>query len=547
MGSYLSNQITQAKFAITLLILVLAACNPPETTQDLIDLTLIADGKIINLELPAGSTVQQVLNQVNLDLNPLDRVEPPEFTVLGKGANVRLVRVAEEFEIEQVVIPYEQQILRNESLPVDEEVLIQKGKSGLQEITYRRLYEDGIEISSGPIAVKSVIIEEPIPEIRMIGVQTPFIPIAIPGRIVYLRDGNVWMIEGSTANRKSMITTGDLDGRIFSLSSDGSWLLFTRRSSVEGRINELWVASLNFEEDNALNSERQLIDLEVANIIHFADWIPGSNTKIIFSTVEPRIAPPGWQANNDLLGLTFSDSGWTTKWITLLEANSGGVYGWWGTNFLWSNIGEKLAYNRADSIGEVDFENGTLTTTLEILPYQTHSDWAWVPGITWGPDGNVLYAIEHLSKPGTVSPEESQEFGLAAVLLGGGPSINLVSQTGMFAYPLASPLQTKITGEIDYQIAYLQAISPDQSETSRYRLVVMDRDGSNRNTLFPPEESAGLEPIMNWGAWSPTPIDTNGSYAMAILHQGNLWLVNTIDGQAIQVTGDGLTTRVIWK
>jgi hypothetical protein len=503
------------------------------------------------IQLPAGSTVQQAIDQAGLSLNTLDRTEPAEYTILRQGANVHLIRVTEEFEIEQMIIPYEQQTLRNESLPVDKEVLIQKGKTGLQEITYRRIYEDGMEVTSGPVVVKSVIVEEPIPEIRMIGIQAPFSPVAIPGKFVYLRDGNVWIIEGNTGNRRAVLTTGDLDGRIFSLSSDGSWLLCTRRSGVEGRINDLWAANLNQDTTQQgeiiPQEEQRMIDLNVSNVVHFADWVPGSNTKIIFSTVEPRAAPPGWQANNDLITLTFSTSGWTTKWITVLESNSGGVYGWWGTNFLWSVDGQNMAYTRPDSIGVVNFDEGIITSTLKITPLQTHSDWAWVPGITWGPDGNALYTVDHVAQPGAVSPEESQAFDLAAVLSGGGPSLHLVSQIGMFAYPLASPLQTQSTGEIDYQIAFLQAVFPEQSETSRYRLLVMDRDGSNRRLLFPPEESAGLEPQLNWGAWSPAPMETNGNYTIAVLYQGNLWLVDTINGEAIQVTGDGLTTRLIWR
>ncbi len=93
-------------------------------------------------------------------------------------------------------------------------------------------------------------------------------------------------------------------------------------------------------------------------------------------------------------------------------------------------------------------------------------------------------------------------------------------------------------------MAYLQALFPDQSETSRYRVTVMDRDGSNRRTLFPPEESAGMEPQQYWGVWSPTEMPTaEGStlestgYALAVIYQGNLWLVNTVSGEAFQVTG----------
>ena len=317
-----------------------------------------------------------------------------------------------------------------------------------------------------------------------------------------------------------------------------------------GGANDVWAAKINEIEDGSEEDTAEvgdIIDLEVPNIIHFADWIPGSNTKIIFSTVEPRSAAPGWQANNDLQILTFSTSGWTTKWSTLIEANSGGVYGWWGTNFLWGPDGNLLAFSRPDSVGIVDYEEGTISPLLELVPLQTRGDWAWVPGVSWGPDGNALYTLNHAYPPGALSPEESQIFDLTAIPLEAGPSLPLVTQTGMFAYPLASPLQTIESGDIDYQIAYLQAIFPTQSETSRYRIVLMDRDGSNRQVLFPPEENQGFEPQQYWGAWSPDVLPDNGSFALAVLYEGNLWLINATTGEAIQITGDGLTSRVIWR
>ena len=45
-----------------------------------------ADGQTVNLQLPAGSTVQQALDKARLTLNALDRTEPPVYTVLGDGA-----------------------------------------------------------------------------------------------------------------------------------------------------------------------------------------------------------------------------------------------------------------------------------------------------------------------------------------------------------------------------------------------------------------------------------------------------------------------------
>lgn len=529
---------------------LLNGCASPETTQTLINISVSADGETVALQVPAGSTVQKALEAAEIELDTLDKTVPPVFTVLGEEAQVSVIRVHEEYEIEQVVIPYEQQMVRNESLPLDQEILIQTGENGLQEITYRRVFEDGVEISSEPIAVKAITVKEPVPEIRMVGVQAPLAPAPVSGQLYYLRDGNVWLIEDATNQRTPVLTTGDLDGRVFSLSADGSWLLFTRLAAVDGRINELWaanIAQMAGETVEEAIAERLLIDLEVNNVIHFADWLPGSNTKVIFSTVEPRNSPPGWQANNDLYVLTFSTSGWTTQWVEIIEANFGGIYGWWGTEFNWSPDRAFLSFARPDGVGLVDYDQSVMTTTLEILPLQPQGDWAWVPGTTWGPDGNTLFTTDHIFQEGAPSPEESQLFDIAAIPLQTGPVIHLVSQSGMFAYPLASPLQQNEAGELDYQLAYLQAEFPQQSLTSRYRLTVMDRDGSNRRTLFPNKENPGLEPQQHWGAWSPGPMPDSGNYAIAVLHLGNLWLVDVVDGSAVQVTGDGLTNRVIWR
>jgi hypothetical protein len=111
----------------------------------------------------------------------------------------------------------------------------------------------------------------------------------------------------------------------------------------------------------------------------------------------------------------------------------------------------------------------------------------------------------------------------------------------MFAYPSVSSLQSS-SRERQYQVAYLQAIFPSQSETSRYRVVVIDRDGSNRRTIFPANDAPGLEPQTL--AWAPDAIDGQSGDFMALIYQGNLWLVDS-ECLAYQVTGDGLVTRTI--
>ncbi len=527
-------------FVSLVLSVWLASCTAPQATQTQINVTILVDGQTVQISIQPGSTVQQALSASNLELGSFDRTEPALFTVLTEGAEVRLVRVTEKFEVVQVVVPFEHQTLRNESLPQgkENEVYLQNGKNGLQEITYRKVYEDGVEVSSNPI--KSAMIEEPVPEIVMIGIQAPLVPVAIPGRLIYLRDGNAWMIEESTGNRQAVITSGDLDGRVLSISDDKNWLLFTRRSESEDEINSLWVMDIRDETG-------KLIDLKVSNVVHFADWVPNSNSKVIFSTVEPRSTAPGWQANNDLNVFSVSPSGWTSKRTVILEPNSGGVYGWWGSSFAWSPDRQTLAIARPDGISLVDFYSGEVQPVADVIPLQTRGDWAWVPALAWSPDGRTIFTVDHVSPPGSLSAEESPIFNLSALPMGPGGTIQVVSQAGMFAYPIVSPITLKASGELAYEVAYLQAIFPTQSDSSRYRLSVMDRDGSNRRVLFPMEGSSGLSPQQDWGAWSPEPMPDSGNFSIALIYQGNLWLVDTTTGQGQQISGDGLTTRVIWK
>ncbi|MDX1436095.1 MAG: hypothetical protein R3335_04750 [Anaerolineales bacterium] len=187
---------------------------------------------------------------------------------------------------------------------------------------------------------------------------------------------------------------------------------------------------------------------------------------------------------------------------------------------------------------------------LDITPLQTNSDWAWVPGLGWSPDGNTLFTVDHSPSQGVVSAEESPFFDLKAYPILAGAPVSMVPEVGMFAYPNPSPAQENSQGQSGYELAYLQSIFPNQSDTSRYRLVVMDRDGSNRRELFPPAGAPGLDPQKV--VWSPSQMSFNNSdsdhgFAIALIYQNNLWLVDSTTGEGWQLTGDGLTNRVDWK
>jgi hypothetical protein len=508
---------------------LLVSCRSPQVAGEDITITIHVDGETRNVTVPAGSTVSQALQSAGVTIGELDQADPPPYTVLSNGDSIDLTRVDEVFETEEQIIPFERQVVRNESLPEGETRLVQEGLNGLQELTYRRVLENEEEISKA--VVKSVILQEAVPEIVMIGAQSSFAPLPVPGKLAYLAGGNAWIIDTSTANRTALVTTGDLDGRIFELSPNGGFLIFTRKSTkpADQEINTLWAARTD---------GGQPISTGIANVVHFADWIPNTNS-IAYSTVEPRSTAPGWQANNDLHRYSIS----TREKRRILDAGSGGVYGWWGMTFAFSADG-RLAYARPDGIGLVDLDGKYLKPLLEITPLNTHSDWAWLPALAWGADGKTLYFVSHAPPPSLVSEEDSPFFDISAASFENSASVQIVQQTGMFAYPSISPLRSS-SRERGYQIAYLQAIFPSQSETSRYRVVVMDRDGSNRRAIFPANDAPGLEPQTP--AWAPDAIEGQSGYFIAVVYQGNLWLVDSGNSQAYQVTGDGLVTRIDWK
>ncbi|MBN1438931.1 MAG: G5 domain-containing protein [Anaerolineales bacterium] len=515
--------------AVCLLAAGFSSCAAPQAKAPDVAVILIVDNERRDLQIAPGTTVANVLAQAGVLLGPLDRVIPPLYSLIADGSTVRVIRVAETFEVERVAIPFQRQIVRNEALPPDETRLIQAGAEGLQEITYRIITEDGIETSRTPL--RTTLIKEAVPEILMIGAASSFRNVPIKGALAYLDGGNAWILTQDSGNRFPLVASADLDSRVFSLSPDGQWLLFSR--GEEARLNALFAVA-------AFGGE-QPFPLGVFNVIHFADWSPAQKRTIAFSTVEPATSAPGWKAKNDLRLISFDEKGKTGAETILLPPNTEGAYAWWGTKFAWSPDGSKLAYARPDEVGWIPAGGGVRRSLLAITPFRTLADWVWLPAISWTPDGAFLLTVQHGEPLGSEAPEDSPAFDLVAVPSAGGDPIILAEQTGMFAYPAPGPALS-LTYERGYNVAFLQAIRPSESDRSRYRLMVFDRDGSNLRAVFPPESEPGLTAGEAAQAeWSP-----DGSQ-IALVYEGNLWIVDLASGEGQPLTGDGQVTKVDWR
>ncbi len=515
--------------------LILSACIGPQAAAGAVSVLVAADGEEIRASVPSGSTVVQAIDAAGVTLGELDRLQPPAYTLVTDGTRIEVTRLEESFEVEQVTLPFPQQTLRNEALPEGETRLLQAGENGLQEITYRIVTEEGAEVSRTP--VKSQTVVEPKPEILMVGALTAYSPVPIEGTLAYISSGNLWTIAGDSGSRTPLTVAGDADGRILELSPDGAWLAYTRHDPEDAEeINSLWAVS-------ALGRNPEPFALGVSNVVHFADWSPDPLALVLaYSTVEPRPAAPGWQANNDLNVVTIrtdGESGRAGPRRTILAANSGGQYGWWGSSFAWASDAQQLAYARPDGVGVVTLDEPALTPVLEMTPYQTLGDWAWVPGVSWGWDDRTLFTVRHGDPVGLETDAASPVFDLVALQPTSGAALPLSGRSGMFAEPVVSPPRLLPNGEVDHQIAFLQALTPLESESSRYRLGVIDRDGSNLRLLFPAEGEAGLEPHRV--AWSPD------AERLALIYQGDLWIVDVATAQAHRLTSDGQVSAIDWS
>jgi hypothetical protein len=509
-------------FSLVALLLLagVAACGDPKPMR----ITLVADGREILLDVTGQPVpVRDLLEAAGVTLGPMDRVDPDLYVTAVHGMKVVIVRVEETFGTERRTIPFAHQTVRSEAVSVGEQRLLQVGTNGELEITYKITLEDGVEVSRRE--VRREIIVEPADETVLVGVQGELTSVPISDTIVYLTGGNAWIMRESSDLRRNITGYGDLDGRVFALSQDGSRLLFTRAMAgdVDSPLNSLWLAR------TSLVGEEPLY-LGVTGVI-WAEWSPDGD-KFAYSTAERTGGLPGWRANDDLWLMTVPDDpSIEAKVDMLLPPSAESPYAWWGRTYAWSPDGRYLAYGQADGVGIVSLSDRNPVALMTFPPLRTQSSWAWVPGVSWSPDGYLLSFVAHEGDLEGLKPEDSPVFGLWVVSADGNLQVRLAEEVGMWAAPRWSPVANGL-------LVYGQAQSPRNSQDSRYELFVMDRDGSNARRLFPPEGLMGL--VGPEVAWSP-----DGS-AMVVEYEGNLYRLDVIQGKLDQLTSDGQSSHPRW-
>jgi hypothetical protein len=204
---------------------VLVACGPGRLPEK-VNVSLTSDGETQELLLPQGSSVRDALRSASITLAELDRVRPPETSLLISGMGITVTRVIETSEQVTETIPYTSQTQPDSTLPPGERRILQAGRNGILATNYRLTYEDGREVSR--VQLDQEVIATPIPEIARAGLKDDLKTIPLSGTLVYLSNNNAYVMRDVSGNKRVLTTDGDLDAHVFSLSPDGRWLLYTR-------------------------------------------------------------------------------------------------------------------------------------------------------------------------------------------------------------------------------------------------------------------------------------------------------------------------------
>jgi uncharacterized protein YabE (DUF348 family) len=106
--------------------------------------SLRADGQLLKTRT-RGRTVGDALTEMGLSVAGLDQIAPPLESELYDNAEIRIVRVREDVEVEEDIVPFETVFRPDANLLIDNQQLVTAGAEGITRSRYRVRYEDGVE------------------------------------------------------------------------------------------------------------------------------------------------------------------------------------------------------------------------------------------------------------------------------------------------------------------------------------------------------------------------------------------------------------------
>ncbi len=151
------------------------------------------------LLVATGKTAGEVLTELGYNPKKTDKITPAYDEAVSEFDEITLVRVDEKTVTETEEIPYEAKERENKALAAGQRKLVQKGVPGEKSVSYKILYEDGVEVSREKISEDVKV--KPIAQIREVGPKNASnFTVALAGTVQTSRSGNLAYSKVITAN-----------------------------------------------------------------------------------------------------------------------------------------------------------------------------------------------------------------------------------------------------------------------------------------------------------------------------------------------------------
>lgn len=124
---------------------------------------MVSIGGAIGDVTSVHDNVGEILNDLGIQLEEMDYVEPDLNTKIGPNSTIEVFRVKEVLESEETVIPFDKVVNKNKNLDVGLSKVVQEGQNGLKKTDYKKTYING-ELTSTTIENEEII-SESIPHI----------------------------------------------------------------------------------------------------------------------------------------------------------------------------------------------------------------------------------------------------------------------------------------------------------------------------------------------------------------------------------------------
>jgi uncharacterized protein YabE (DUF348 family) len=138
-----------------------------------ITLTVNVEGREVMIK-SRQSTVSEVLEQNDIELTARDLVIGAELDeITENGMNLSIVRIQEEYDIENITIEYETEYVPSNYLLKGQTKVLTPGREGVRTLVYRVIKEENVEISRTLVSDKITV--NPIKEIIAYGTIANFV------------------------------------------------------------------------------------------------------------------------------------------------------------------------------------------------------------------------------------------------------------------------------------------------------------------------------------------------------------------------------------